>query len=202
VTERPAHTAAAGGLELLTLSGLLDALEAPAPSPCGGSAAALSGAMGASLVVLAARRAGDWDEAGGAAAQGVALRERLVRLAEEDARAYAAAMEALAAARGAGGDRDRLLGLALERAADVPLAIAAATADLAELAAATAEHAPPSLRPDAVTAVLLAESACRSCARLVEVNLSVLPDDGRVAEARALAAAAAQARSRALEEAA
>ncbi len=77
------------------------------------------------------------------------LRTRLVQLAEDDVRAYAAAMEALAAAREAGGGRDHLIGVALERAAEVPLAIAAAAADVAELAAEAAVHGSPALRPDA-----------------------------------------------------
>jgi formiminotetrahydrofolate cyclodeaminase len=191
--------AGVGALEQMPFSGVLDALEAPAPSPCGGSAAALAAAMAASLVTLVARRARDWPDAAGVAAQGSALRARLLRLADEDARAYAAAMEALAAARESGGERDRMLGLALERAADVPLAIAGAAADVTELAAAAARHGPAALRPDALTAVLLAEAACRSGARLVEVNLAMLPEDGRVVEARALTAAVQRSSAAALE---
>ena len=155
--------------------------------------------MAASLVVLVARRSADWAEGPGVAAQAGALRERLVGLAEEDIRAYAAAMEALSAARGSGGDRDRMLGVALERAADVPLAIAAAAADVAELAAEAAAAGPATLRPDAAAATLLAEAACRAAARLVEVNLATLPGDPRSDAARADADAAAHARARVLE---
>ncbi len=191
---------ASGGLASLPVQDLLDALEAPAPSPCGGSAAALVAAMAASLVTLVARRSSEWADGPGVAAQAVTLRERLVELADEDVRAYAAAMEALAAARGTGGDRDRMLGVALERAADVPLAIAAAAADVAELAANAAAAGTPALRPDATAAALLAEAACRAGARLVEVNLSMLPDDPRLATARDDTVAAARARGKALED--
>ena len=193
------RAAAAGTLEELSFDSLLDALEAPAPSPCGGSAAALAGAMAASLVRLVANRS-DWAEAPGVAAQAGVLRTRLVQLAEDDVRAYAAAMEALAAAREAGGGRDHLIGVALERAAEVPLAIASAAADVAELAAEAAVHGSPALRPDATAAALLAEAASRSSARLVEVNLATVEGDPREREARASAAAAARARERALEE--
>jgi formiminotetrahydrofolate cyclodeaminase len=192
-------TEVARRLEELSVGELLTELEAPAPSACGGSAAALVGAMAASLVRLVADRAPEWPEAAGVAAQAGALRARLVQLAADDVRAFAAAMEALEAASGAGGSRDHLLGLALERAADVPLAIAAATADVAELAAAAAHRGRPQLRPDATTAALLAEAACRSTVRLVEVNLATIDDDPRTTEARALGAAAADAGRRALD---
>jgi glutamate formiminotransferase/formiminotetrahydrofolate cyclodeaminase len=194
------QAATSGRLEQLPFGSLLDALEAPAPSPCGGSAAALAGAMAASLVRLVAHRAPDWVEAPGVAAQAGVLRARLLQLAEDDVRAYAAAMEALAAAREAGGGRDHLIGVALERAAEVPLAVAAAAADVAELAAEASKHGSPALRPDATTAALLAEAASRSSARLVEVNLAMLEGDPRERDARASAAAAARARERALEE--
>jgi formiminotetrahydrofolate cyclodeaminase len=193
------HAVTAGRLEQLPFGSLLDALEAPAPSPCGGSAAALTAAMAASLVRLVADKAPDWAEAPGVAAQASVLRARLVQLAEDDVRAYAAAMEALAAAREGGGGRDHLIGIALDRAAEVPLAVAAAAADVAELAAEAAAHGAPALRPDATAAALLAEAASRSSARLVEVNLAMLEHDPRERDAHASAEAAARARERALE---
>ena len=189
-----------GGLEHVSVGALLDALEAPAPSPSGGSAAALAGAMAASLVVLVGRRSPTWPEAAGVAAQAGSLRTRLVGLADEDVRAYAAALEALAAARESEGARDHLLGVALERAAEVPLRIAGSCADVAELAALAASSGQPQLRPDATTAALLAEAACRSAARLVEVNLATLPGDPMRDEALVHAAEAARARERALAE--
>jgi formiminotetrahydrofolate cyclodeaminase len=184
-------------LEQHRLAALLGALEAPAPSPAGGSAAAVTAAMGASLVVLACRASRDWEDAPGIAAQASTLRDRLVALAEEDVRAYAAALEALDAASGAGGGRDRMLGVALEGAADVPLSIARAAADVAELAALAAAAGKPAVRPDAVVAVAVAAAAAASAARLVEVNLVTLPQDERCTQARAHAAAARQARDRA-----
>jgi len=189
-----------GGLEHVSVGALLAALEAPAPSPSGGSAAAVAGAMAASLVVLVGRRSPTWPEAAGVAAQAGSLRTRLVGLADEDVRAYAAALEALAAARDTGGARDHLLGVALERAAEVPLRIAGSCADVAELAALAASSGEPQLRPDATAAALLAEAACRSAVRLVEVNLATLPGDRMRDEALVHAAEAARARERALAE--
>jgi formiminotetrahydrofolate cyclodeaminase len=149
-------------------------------------------------VTLVARRSPRWDEGPGIAAQSVALRTRLVRLAEDDVRAFAAAMEALSATGEAGQGRDHLLAVALERAADVPLAIASAAADVAELAAIASIEGEPTLRPDATAAALLAEAASRTGARLVEINLATLPEDARRVAASAAAAAAAAARERSL----
>lgn len=185
-------------LDQVSLAGLLGALEAPVPSPCGGSAAAIAGAMGASLVTLVARQSRSWTEAPGIAAQAAALRDRLAVLADEDVEAFAAALEALRAAKSSGGSRDRLLGVALARAADVPLQIAAAAADVAELGSLAASNGSPALRPDAVTATLLAEAAARGAAQLVSANLAALPGDARSAEAVSHAAAAARARAAAL----
>jgi formiminotetrahydrofolate cyclodeaminase len=196
----PTAAGSAPELEQLSVDDLLDAIEAPAPSPCGGSAAALAAAMGASLVALVARQSPAWTDARGVAAQAAALRARLVTLAAEDVRAYAAAVQALSAA-GEGESRDHLLGLALSHAADVPLAIARTAADVAELAALAAVHGKDGLKPDAATAATLAEAASRSAARLVEVNLATLPGDERHGAAAAAADAAADARRRALTDA-
>jgi formiminotetrahydrofolate cyclodeaminase len=189
------------GIAPSTVHELLEALEAPAPSPCGGSAAALSAAMAASLVTLVARTSPAWDEAAGIAAQSATLRARLVVLADEDVAVFAAALEALEAARETGGARDRLLGVALSRAADVPLAIATAAADVAELAADAALHGNDATRADAAAAATLAEAAARAAAHLVEVNLTTLPDDARLADAEAACAQARAARERALAHA-
>ena len=56
------------------LDEFLDALEAPAPSPCGGSAAAVAAAMAASLVTMVARSSPGWADAPGIATQARALR--------------------------------------------------------------------------------------------------------------------------------
>jgi formiminotetrahydrofolate cyclodeaminase len=110
-------------------------------------------------------------------------------LAEADAEAYGAVI----AARGTP-DYDA----ALSRAADVPLTIAQAAADVGELAAELAARGNPNLRGDASTAALLAEAAARAAANLVEINLAEKNGDERVARARELASAAGAAAKRAL----
>lgn len=166
------------------------------PTPGGGSVAALTVAMAASLVEMVTRSSEGWDERAGAAAQAACLRARVAPLAPLDAEAYEAALEAFARPDD-GRDRDAELGRKLSRAAEVPLRVAEAAADVAELAAIAAERGDHRRRPDAVAAALLAAAAARAAAHLVAVNLAALPGDDRVERAEAAAAAAAAAASRA-----
>ena len=77
----------------------------------------------------------------------------------------------------------------------MPLEIAAASADVAELAASITlaprnEH----LVGDASAAALIAEAATRSAVALVELNLARSPEDPRLRRAAALARQAWEAR--------
>jgi formiminotetrahydrofolate cyclodeaminase len=145
------------------------------------------GSAAAALVCSAARDAGDAP----AAAQAAALTLRLARLAEADAEALASARDALAGGLGRDPDerRDFALGRALDHAAEVPLQIAEACADVARLAAAFGPDAETASAPDVEAARELAIGAARAAAHLVEVNLGVTEDDERLARARAAAAA-------------
>jgi formiminotetrahydrofolate cyclodeaminase len=82
--------------------------------------------------------------------------------------------------------RDAAIGDALSRAADVPMAIAEASLDVATLAAELAERGNPNLNGDAATAVFLAEAAVRASANLVEINLATREGDERLERAREL----------------
>jgi methenyltetrahydrofolate cyclohydrolase len=177
----------------LSVAELLDELADCSAPPAAGAAAAPVAALAASVTQLAARSSAEvWEDGRACAAQAASLRKKLAPLAQEDAEVYAAARAALRA----GGDES--MADALDRAADVPLAIAEAAADVAALAAGVAEHGNPDLRPDAAAAAVLAEAAVRATARLVEVNLSVQPEDHRIAHARMLAREAAEACERAV----
>jgi formiminotetrahydrofolate cyclodeaminase len=69
---------------------------------------------------------------------------------------------------------------------------------LAALGAELARHGNPHLTGDAITAVLIAEAACRSAVELVGLNLDDAGDDPRRGQAEDLARRAAVARSQAL----
>lgn len=183
----------------LRLREFLDGLAAEAPIPGGGAAAAISAAMAASLVSMAARSTPDWEEARGVAAQAEAVRARVAPLALADADAYAEVHAVLRLpAEVEAPRRDEALGKALVRAAELPLAIAESAADAAQLAALAAERGAGMARGDALAAAILAEAATRAAARLVEINLALGAGDPRVVRARELAAAAAEALDRAL----
>jgi formiminotetrahydrofolate cyclodeaminase len=196
VTDTLAHTAPSGGRDALGL--FLDELEAPAPSACGGTAAAVAGAMAASLVTMVARGSRDWDDGSGIASQARSLRARLVALGDEDAAAFAEVLATLREHSGSPEQRDFALGNALLRAAEVPLRIAEAAADVTELAALAAAEGAPQLQADASAAAALAEAATRAATHLVDVNLATVSGDRHSERAGELAAAAATARARAL----
>jgi methenyltetrahydrofolate cyclohydrolase len=190
-----AQKPAAGG----PVDAFLDELEAPAPAPSGGTASATVAAMAAALVVMVARGSPGWPEGPGVAAQARALRVRLTELGAEDAEAYAAVIVALRNQDAPGSEqRDFALGRALTDAAEVPLRIAAAAADVAELAALAGVEGKHALRPDAAAAVILAEAAVRAATHLVDVNLATVPGDGRSDRAAGIAQAAETTRARAL----
>ena len=142
--------------------GFLDQLAARTPTPGGGGAAAVTGAMAAGLIAMAARfSARQLPEAGDLADQADRLRFMAAQLADMDARAYTAVL----ATRGP--ERKE----ALLAAAMVPLEIAAIGARVAGLAVRVAEAGNPNLRGDAVTGAVLAAASARSAASLVDINV-------------------------------
>jgi formiminotetrahydrofolate cyclodeaminase len=165
-----------------------ETISAETSAPGGGSVAAVTGALAASLAAMAARFSREqWEDAAGAVAQAEALKARLLPLAEEDARVYESVLLALRMPREVEEEvRDAAIGDALSRAADVPMAIAEASLDVATLAAELAERGNPNLNGDAATAVFLAEAAVRASANLVEINLATREGDERLERAREL----------------
>ena len=177
---------------------LLDTIAAETPAPGGGSVAAFVAEMAASLAAMAARFAHDWDGAAGAVAQAETLGHRAAPLADEDAVAYENVLTAMRMPQELEPEvRNTLIGETLSRAADVPLAIAECAASVAELAAEIAVCGNPNLRGDAAAAAILAASAARVAANLVEINLSTVEGDDRVERAREIVRSADRAAGRA-----
>jgi formiminotetrahydrofolate cyclodeaminase len=145
--------------------------------PGSGWVAGVSAALGAALVAKSAARSEGWSEAAGARAQALDLRDRLLALAGQNARAYESVLAALEG-------RHSGLARALAASADAPLALAETAADVALLAAEAAERADGPARADAAAAASLASGAARAAAKLVAVNLATVPGDKRVAAAQ------------------
>ena len=153
--------------------GFLDQLAARAPAPGGGGAAAVTGAMAAGLVAMAARfSATRLPGAGELADEADGLRRRLAQLADMDARAYTAVLEAFRLPA-EDGQREARRREALRGAALVPLEIAGIGARVAAMAAQVAEAGNPNLRGDAVTGAVLAAASARSAACLVDINVGL-----------------------------
>jgi formiminotetrahydrofolate cyclodeaminase len=169
-------------------------------APGGGSAAAVTVAMAAGLVVMVARASKDyWPDAGGAIGQAETFLARVAPLAQADAEAYRDAVTILRRREEVSERyRDQTLRDALERSAEIPARIVEAGADLACLAALLVENGNPEVRADAVVACVLAEGGARAAATLVETNLGATQDDARVRHVKSLVEVAADASKRAL----
>jgi formiminotetrahydrofolate cyclodeaminase len=187
-----------------SLGELLDSVAARTPAPGGGTAAALAAAFAAGLVEMAAKFTLARDDyadrharIGEAMERAQRLRGRLIELAERELHAYEPVLEAQ---RLPGGDPNRAARVrdALSLAADSTVAIARASAEVAELGAELSCTGTEQLVGDAISGALLAEAACRAATRLAEINLAREAQDPRLIDAAGLARRAAAARTRAL----
>jgi formiminotetrahydrofolate cyclodeaminase len=160
----------------LELGEFLAAVPERTPAPGGGAAAAVAAALAAGLTAMAARFApDDWPRREEIVVRADELRSRVEPLADADAAAYEAYLADRSAASQA-------------RIVAVPLEIARAAAETAELAAVVATGGNPNLTGDAAAGAELAAAAAAIAARLVAINVGA--EDDRVREARDLAARA------------
>ncbi len=183
-----------------TVAGFLDQLAARTPAPGGGVVAALTCAMAAGLVEMAAAfdSGGALDGVGERARE---LRARVADLAEADGRAYADVLAALRLP--AGPDRTMHLDAAVAGAIECPMLVLEIAAEVATLAADVAARGNRNLEGDAITGALLAEASARSAATLAQLNVSMLSRqavaDAHLERLRPGLACATRARERAVE---
>jgi formiminotetrahydrofolate cyclodeaminase len=175
-----------------SLEEFLDAVAEDTPAPGGGTSSAMTTALAAALVEMAARigansaSAGESAEDAGDAApdpaeQARGLRAEALRLAEEELTSYAPVLEAKTPA-------DRTT--ALDAASEPPAQIAETAAEVAELGLLVAGSSSPAVRGDALTGVILADAAATAAARLVATNITSGPVFDRARDAAARAAKA------------
>lgn len=184
-----------GSQDTSSFAALLERVASSDPVPGAGPAAAWTCALAAALVEMVcavmARREGDEDAASaGRGERAAAIRAAALVLAERDMDAYREVL----AVRSSG--EVSLRRAALAAAADPPLEIARAGAELTALAAEAYACARGGVRGEAATAAVLAEAATRAAAAIVIFNLAGDPGDPRRAEAGELAAATAAQRAR------
>jgi formiminotetrahydrofolate cyclodeaminase len=169
-----------------TLTEFLAALAAPTPAPGGGAAAAISGATAAALVEMVAglslKKSPDGAEAAlqqRTAAQMAALRAELLTLADDDANAYNAFIQAMRLPKVEEHERDarsRAMSAAAERAAEVPLKTLRAISAAAEAARLLTGRSLVSAASDLDVALRFARAAGLSAAENVEANLPFIDD--------------------------
>jgi len=160
------------------LGQFLDQVASDAPAPGGGAVTAVTTALAAGLVAMVARFSSrQMADAIGVAEEADRLRARAIGLADDDAGAYREVLAAYAVKQDGEGRVTRIRA-ALERAADVPLAVAHVAADTALIGARLVASSNPNLTGDAVVAVHLAEAAARAAVTLVELNVRLGKLDG------------------------
>jgi formiminotetrahydrofolate cyclodeaminase len=161
-------------------------LASSAPIPGGGSAAALAGAMGASLVAMVAELTIPRADSPQFAAelteirdQALARQNELLDLAEADALAYAAVVAARRLPKDSDEERETRT-VAIRRsmfaAADAPLRAARVAADVLRLASDIAPRGNPNAASDAGVAAELAAAAVRGAILNVRINLPYLDE--------------------------
>lgn len=184
----------------------LDALASGAPTPGGGSAAALVGAMSAALVEMVthltlgrSRYAEVATEMEDLRMRGEALRIHLDSLVQQDAAAYDGFSKAMKLPRDTDEQkaaRAQALAAAALAAAEVPLLTMRACFEVLELAVPVSERGNRNAVSDGGCAALMARAALRAAHLNVCVNLPYVKDEGAATrmrdEARSLLERAAE----------
>lgn len=155
-----------------TLGGFARLVAARTPAPGGGPVAAVTVSLSAALVAMAARYSTAASGAVEVVEAAERLSERAAALADADAAAYQAVIEASASAdEGDPTHQREQMASAMQRAAEVALQVAQVGAETAALAIRLAVEGSRSIQGDAATAVLLADAATRSAAQLVAIDV-------------------------------
>ena len=188
-----------------SIDAFLDRLASANPTPGGGSAAAIMGAMGAALVSMVCNVS--FGKKGCEAAQpeleallarSEALRGRLADMVAEDVAAFDGLMAAYKLPKATEEEKSRraaAVQASLKRATEVPLECARACAEVVDLARRAADRGYKHVISDVGVGVAAAEAALRSAALNVFINTPSLQDrdfaENSRAEVERLAARAA-----------
>jgi len=182
----------------------LEALASRSATPGGGSAAAIIGAMGASLVSMVCnltigkkKYAEVEDEMKDILAKAEALRVKLTAMIEDDVKAFDAVMGAYGMAKETDAEkevREKAIQAALKQATEVPLRCCQAAREVIDLAATASDKGNLNVISDAGVAVLAAYAALRSAALNVFINTRMITDkpfaEAKLKELEALLAGA------------
>ncbi len=175
------------GVKDQTLEEFLASVAAATPTPGGGSVSAIVGALGVALSRMVAGLARDkkgyedvQDDLRRLEARGAALEDRLLLLADRDARSYETVVAAMRLPKTSEPERSarvEALQAAYKGATEVPLETMEACVEAIELAALAAEKGNRSASTDAAVAILLAEAGLRGASLNARVNLASIKDE-------------------------
>jgi formiminotetrahydrofolate cyclodeaminase len=180
----------------LPAGALLDRFSAKDPTPGGGSASALAGALAAALVSMVCAmdkaRTGDPGERARLDAAGAAVRaagQRLRALVDEDTAAYEAVMAAYRLPKATEEEKARrkpAVAAALAHATEVPRRTAQACLDVLRAAVTAAKDGNPNALSDAKTGAALAWAGLLGAVENVRINLGPSADASALGEVDAL----------------
>jgi len=169
-----------------SLRAFSDDLASAAAVPGGGSAAAYAGALGAALAAMVGRiaeRKEPNEVTTALITEADYLRADFIRLVDDDSAAYLHVSEAMKMPKGTDDEkraRIERLQAALLGASRVPLEVAKTSRRLLDLCERTIERASTATLSDLGVGAFLAETALRSAALNVMINLASLKDAAQV----------------------
>jgi len=178
----------------MALADLLDAFASNEPVPGGGSASALAGALGTSLLLMVAgmtkTKSGTPEETADlseASARLRPLRERLAALVDTDSDAYAAVAASFKLPKDTDAQkatRKNAIQVATRHAAEVPLETMRACRDAVRHSVIVARNGNRNAASDIGVALELLMAAVKGAGLNVEINLSGLSDTAYIERAR------------------
>ena len=174
-------------MEKVTIKNYLDDLASGKPTPGGGSAAALAGAVGAGLLSMVANftvgkeKYKDVEEEVNSCLQtSEKVRGRLLDLVKEDTLVYAKVSAAYKLPKGTAEEKDKraqAIQEALKGAASVPIEICQVVHQAVEICPQLLDKGNPNLVSDVGVGVVLLASAFESALINVEINLNSIKDE-------------------------
>jgi formiminotetrahydrofolate cyclodeaminase len=169
-----------------SLTSLLDDFRSSAPTPGGGSAAALAGALGASLFTMVASlpkpqatTAADLDRLRSLGERTTAAAKELEALIDRDAEAYESVMRAYRLPKGSENEKATRLAQiqeALKAAVETPLAVMRACAAGAAQGPALLQLGNPNASSDVGVGLELLRAGLRGAQLNIEINLTSIKD--------------------------
>ena len=175
------------GFQELSLAKFAEVLASKEPTPGGGCASALAGALAAGLVAMVARTTAGSKKFADRAGQMTAIAEEADRLrgeflalVDEDARAFDQVMAAFRLPKETPEQqsaRSQAIQQAYKAAVDPPMKVCTRSVRVLELAHQVAEHGNPSAASDAGVGALLAATALEGGGLNVQINLGSIKDD-------------------------